>query len=49
MVELRQAESQINKFKQAARTLECDESEEAFLRNLRTIAKAHVEKTPAKR
>lgn len=35
-------------FKQAARELECDESEEAFGRNLRAIAKAPVEKKPMK-
>ena len=39
---------QIDAFKQAARELECDESEEAFRRNLRAVAKAPVEKKPAK-
>ena len=36
--------SQIDKFKQAARNLECDEDEVAFKRSLRAIAKAPVEK-----
>ena len=43
-----QNQSQIDKFKQAARALECDESETAFKRSLRAIAKAPVEKKPAK-
>jgi hypothetical protein len=42
-------QAQLEKFKQAARELECDESEEAFRRNLRAIAKAPVEKKAAKR
>lgn len=42
-------QSQVEAFKQAARDLECDESEEAFRRNLRTIAKAPVEKKSTKR
>jgi hypothetical protein len=32
-------QSQLHKFKQAARDLECDESEEAFERKLKKIAK----------
>lgn len=32
--------AQIDAFKAAARELECDESEEAFQRNLRAVAKA---------
>jgi hypothetical protein len=41
-------QSQAEAFKQAARELECDESEEAFRRNLRAIAKAPVEKPQRK-
>lgn len=41
-------QSQVETFKQAARDLECDESEDAFRRYLRAIAKAPVEKKPAK-
>lgn len=44
---MKQAESskkppaaQIDRFKEAARALECDESEEAFKRSLRKVAKA---------
>ena len=37
-------EPQLEKFKQAARALECDESEPAFKRSLRAIANAPVEK-----
>jgi hypothetical protein len=33
-------QSQLDKFKQAARALECDEDEEAFKRSLRKVAKA---------
>lgn len=40
------AANQVESFKQAARDLECDESEEAFRRNLRAVAKAPVEKKP---
>ena len=36
--------SQLEKFKAAARAAECDESEAAFKRALRAIAKAPVEK-----
>ena len=32
--------TQLDKFKQAARALECDEDEEAFKRSLRKVAKA---------
>ena len=39
---------QIDRFKEAAHSLECDESEAAFKRSLRMIAKAHVEKKPTK-
>jgi hypothetical protein len=38
----------LDAFKAAARELECDESEEAFKRNLRAIAKAPVEKKSGK-
>jgi len=41
--------AQIDKFKAAARELECDESEEAFRRNLRAVAKTSIEKKSAKR
>ena len=39
---------QIDKFKAAARDLECNEDEAAFKRSLRTIAKAPVEKKPVR-
>ena len=39
-----QERSQINKFKETARDLECDDDESAFKRSLRAIAKAPVEK-----
>lgn len=42
-------QSQLDKFKQAAQALECHEDEDAFKRSLRAIAKAPVEKKPAKR
>lgn len=38
--------SQIDKFKEAAKELECDESEEAFDANLKRIAKARSVKAP---
>lgn len=41
-------ESQSDKFKEAARELECNEDEAAFKRSFRAIAKAPVEKKPAK-
>jgi hypothetical protein len=34
------AKSQLDKFKEAARALECNEDEEAFKRSLRKVAKA---------
>ena len=34
------AMAQVERFKQAARALECDEDEEAFKRTLRKVAKA---------
>ena len=36
--------SQLAKFKETARALECDEDEEAFKRSLRKVAKAQVVK-----
>ena len=33
------SQSQLNKFKDTARALECDEDEEAFKRSLRKVAK----------
>ena len=38
------AGKQIDKFKAAARAIECNEDEAAFKRSLRAIAKAPVEK-----
>jgi hypothetical protein len=42
-------QSQLDKFKQVARSLECNEDEAAFKRSFRAVAKAPVEKKPAKR
>lgn len=39
---------QLDKFKAAARDLDCNEDEAAFKRSLRTIAKAPVEKRAGK-
>ena len=36
-------QSQLDKFKQTARELECDESEEAFERRLKKVAKPSPE------
>lgn len=41
-------QSQIDKFKQTARELECDESEEAFGRKLKKVAKKDVRSTEDK-
>jgi hypothetical protein len=41
-------QAQLEKFKQAAHELECNEDEDAFKRSLRAIAKAPVEKKAAK-
>jgi hypothetical protein len=43
------AQSQSDKFTATARALECNEDEAAFKRSFRAIAKAPVEKKPAKR
>jgi hypothetical protein len=40
---------QLEKFKETARALECNEDEAAFKRSFRAVAKAPVEKKPAKR
>ncbi|WP_269584806.1 hypothetical protein [Roseibium sp. Sym1] len=40
MTSLKQQKAQIDKFKEAAKELECDESEEAFDANLKRIAKS---------
>lgn len=42
-------ERQIDKFKQAARELETDESEEAFDRALKKVAKMPTKRVPPKR
>ena len=39
-------QSQLNRFKEAARELECDEDEETFKRALHKVVKAPVEKKP---
>jgi hypothetical protein len=44
-----QGHTQLEKFKESARALECDENETAFKRSFRAVAKAPVEKKPAKR
>lgn len=41
--------SQSDKFKQAARALECNEDEATFKRSFRAVAKVPVEKKPVKR
>ena len=41
-------QAQIDKFKAAARDLECNQDEAAFKRSLRAIAKAPVEKKAGK-
>ena len=42
------ASTQIDKFKAAARAIECNEDEAAFKRSLRAIAKAPVKKKEGK-
>ena len=41
--------SQVENFKEAARALECNEDEASFKQSFRAIAKAPIEKKPAKR
>ena len=42
------AQSQGDRFNEAAHAFDCDEDEEAFKRSLRRVAKAPIEKKPVK-
>jgi len=49
MRDMKEKNSQIDKFKQAARELECDDSEEAFRSKLKKLTEAPAPQTVEKR
>jgi hypothetical protein len=48
MIEIKSKQSQEDRFRQAAKELDCNEDEAAFRKSLGQIARAPIEKKPVK-